>query len=205
MSKKLKKVLWNQKNLSPSIQNYFDAYMGEFNTDCVDSNYPYSAKISEKFRRITKIEGYEEDIRFEGKGTGCWTLRNDHELNSLTADLMACADLLGGLIEKKSSSSLPRGIGADSDKLWISFLDGGVGVHVLIWEHEFTNRVYAKQKTTIRGPIAFRTLCCFLGFEWINRKIYGEEKRTEKKEIFEFIHQNAQPSALEIFRYNNHG
>jgi hypothetical protein len=180
MSKKLKKILWSQKNLSSSIQNYFDAYMGEFNTGCVESNYPYSGKISEKFRRIAQIEEYEKDFRFEGKGSGCWTLQKDHELNSLTGDLMAYADILGGLIEKKSSSSLSSGIGADSDKLWISFLDGGIGVHILISEHEYTNRVYAKQKTTIRGPMAFRTLCCFLGFEWSNLK-FTERKENQKK------------------------
>ena len=62
--KKATKSLWTQSSLTPSIQAYFDAYMGEFSTDWVQSDYPYKGKSSLEFRRISKVDRYDEDIRF---------------------------------------------------------------------------------------------------------------------------------------------
>jgi hypothetical protein len=187
--KKATKSLWTQSSLTPSIQAYFDAYMGEFSTDWVQSDYPYKGKSSLEFRRISKVDRYDEDIRFVGKGIGCWTLKKDYSLGGLTADLLAASDILRSIPEREDSSSLPGGIGADLSKIWTSLLDGGVGVSVLLCEHQTTNRVSVKHRTTIRGPKAFRVLTQFLGFEWNNRKIYGEKEKPSFQEIKECIEQ----------------
>ena len=181
------KSLWNQKSLTPSVSKYFAAYRGEFDTDWIESNYPYQGPPSDAFRRLTKINSYEGFGRFEGKGIGCWGLRGDRTLNPLTADLLAAADALGGKLESESSSEYPRGMGADSAKMWVALLDGGVGVEVVLWEHEYTNRVHARQRTTIRGPRAYRSLLEFLGFKWTNRKLPGEEVYSSHGEIVKLV------------------
>lgn len=134
-----------------------------------------------------KMDKYEASQRFEGKGPGCWTMRADRELNDLTADLLAAADALGGKLEKESSSSSPGGIGVDSGTVWVAFLDGGVGVEVVLCEDEYTNRVKALQRTTIRGPRAYRALLELLGFDWINRRLTGETTTPSHRELIQLV------------------
>jgi len=138
------------------------------------SEYPYQGLASTAFRRVTTIPRHEGYDRFEGKGTGCWGLRRDSMINPLTADLLAAADAIGGQTVYASSSALPGGIGADAGEVWVPLLDGGVGVEVVVWESETTNRVFARQRTTIRGPHAYRALAELLGFSWLTRRLPEE-------------------------------
>jgi hypothetical protein len=182
-------VLWTQDSNTPSVGRYLRAHRGEFNTGSMESGYPYCGPASKSFRRLAIINPHEGYERFEGLGTGCWTLKSDGILNNLTTDLLAAADLLGGISASKSVSALPGGIGIDASKVWVSLLDGGVGVDVHISEHEITNRLSGKQRTTIRGPRAFRVLLDFLGFDWSNRKLIGEAKTPTHSEITSQVDQ----------------
>ena len=175
------KTLWSQKSLTAGVSKYFDAYMGEFDTAQIESDYPYRGRASDVFRWVTEAD--YSGGSFGGNGAGCWVLRRDHSLNNFTADLLAAADTLGGKLEIDNSSALPGGFGADSSRIWTSLLDGGVGVSIELKEHQSTNRVHAKHRTTICGPRAYRVLLELLGFDWINRKLYGETARAMHEEI----------------------
>jgi hypothetical protein len=173
--------------LTPSVSKYFRTYRGEFRTNWMQSDYPYGRKAHQTFRQVLYMGSYEASQRFEGKGIGCWALRSDRILNNLTADLLAAAEALGGHLETKSSSSLPGGIGANSGMVWVALLDGGVGVEVELCEHEYTNRMQASQRTTIRGPRAYRALLELLGFDWINRKLTGESATPRHQEFIQLV------------------
>lgn len=175
--------LWCQQSPTISVSRYFRSFRGEFEFDSIESNYPYNGKASALFRRVTQMSDFEASERFDGRGVGCWAPRSDRILNPMTADLLAAADTLVGKLERTSSSSLPGGICADSRTLWVGFLDGGVGVDVSVWEHEYTNRVKARQRTTVRGPTAYRALLELLGFDWINRRLPGEKATPRHDEI----------------------
>ena len=176
-------TLWTLESPTPSVARYLDAHRGEFDTESVESEYPYAGPTSGRFRQLKTIDPYEGYERFEGLGVGCWTLKSDGILNSLTADLLAAADLMGGKSSSDSVSAFPGGIGIDTSKVWVSLLDGGVGVDVHLSEHEITNRVSGRQRTTIRGPKAYRALLEFLGFSWSNRKLFGELKAPNHGEV----------------------
>ena len=180
-------VLWSQNLPSPSVSRYFNTYKGEFYTDEIESNYPYTGKPSWAFRQVLKMDDYETSQRFEGKGDGCWALQSDRILNNLTADLLAAADALGSNPETESLSSMPMGIGAEYGTVWVALLDGGVGVKVVLCENEYTNRMEARQRTTIRGPRAYRALLELLGFDWINRKLTGEQVTPRHEEIIDLV------------------
>jgi hypothetical protein len=153
----------------------------------MESNYPYHGPASSSFRRLTRVDPRETYDRFEAFGIGCWTLRRDKILNDLTADLLAAADFLRGAMKSNASSAGPGGMGVDSSKVWVSFLDGGVGVEVQLYEHERTNRVSGTQRTTIRGAKAYRALLEVLGFDWINRKLEGEAEKPARDEIAQLV------------------
>jgi hypothetical protein len=187
-------TLWLHEAPSPSVDKYIDAHRGEFNTDWIESGYPYVGPAASCFRRLTKINPCEVYDRFEGQGIGCWTLKRDKILNELTADLLAAGDFLKGKMKTDSVSSAPGGIGAESSKVWVSFLDGGVGVEVLLCEHERTNRVQGTQRTTIRGPKAYRALLELLGFDWINRKLEGEAIKPDRAEILQLVEHALTPT-----------
>jgi hypothetical protein len=192
-------TLWTHDDPTKSVEKYLDAHRGEFDTEYIESAYPYNGSASKYFRRVVTInprEGYE---RFEGRGIGCWTLKSDRILNDLTADLLAAADLLGGKNASKSGSSLPGGIGIDSDEIWVSLLDGGVGVDVHLLEHETTNRISGYQRTTIRGPRAFRVLLELLGFDWSNRKLFGETTAPSHAEIVAEVDQLLSENSQELY------
>ena len=180
--------LWNNNMCPRSVEEYFDAYMGEFDYDWVTSDYPYKGPASAFFRLLTKkVDPYESFARFENMGACGWATKHAGRLNPFTADLLAAAERLGGKLGVESSSSMPGGIGADSGDVWVSLLDGGVGVEVLIWQHQTTNHLHTRQCTTARGPRAYRALLELLGFDWINRKLPGEEVTPTHKEIIALV------------------
>jgi hypothetical protein len=180
-------TLWSQESPTPSVQEYFDTYQGEFDTKEIESDYPYGGRASWYFRQVLKMGAYEASIRFEGKGNGCWALRSDRILNNLTADVLAAAEALGGKLETTSASAMPGGIGADVGTIWVALLDGGVGVDVVLCQHETTNRMQAYQRTTIRGPRAYRALLKLLGCHWINRRLPGESATPSHEEFIQLV------------------
>jgi hypothetical protein len=180
------KILWRQENATPSIYAYFDAIGGEFDTDYIASCYPYSGPAGKVFRPPAKDDA-GRSYRFEGKGTGVWVLVKDHFLNDTTADLLAAADYLGGDIEYHEQGAGPGGIGAEWGSVWVPLLDGGIGVQTLATEDQYTNEMTGGQFTTIRGPRAFRALCEFLGFNWTQRKLAGEDKMPKRGEIVKLV------------------
>jgi hypothetical protein len=168
-------ILWKPENPPRSVDKYMSAFMGEFSqVEDLESDFPYEGKASSTFRQIRTPEQNKWFTRFEGLGEGCWVPKRDSILNNLTADLLAAAEFLGGEMHTQGSSALPGGIGADGRFIWMKLLDGGVGVEVLVSEHEYTNRVSGFQRTTIRGAKAYRALCEFLGFDSPSRKLPGE-------------------------------
>jgi hypothetical protein len=192
-------VIWSRKFQTAGVRKYFSIYRGEFTTDWINSNYPYKGKASSAFRLVTKMESWEAEERFEGGGNGCWALKRDGPLNDLTADLLAAADALGAKLQTKSSSGFPGGIGAESGTVWAALLDGGVGVTVNLWEHQTTNRVHASQRTTIRGPSAYRALLELLGFDWISRKLAGESQKPSHEDYLQIVNNlltQQTPSAI---------
>jgi hypothetical protein len=180
-------TLWLHEAPTISVDRYIDAHRGEFSTNRMVSRYPYHGPPSALFRRLTRIPAHEAYDRFEAHGMGCWTLKRDGILNDLTADLLAAADFLRGKVQADGSCSGPGGIGLDSSKVWVAFLDGGIGVEVQLYEHQSTNRVSGTQRTTIRGAKAYRALLELLGFDWINRKLEGEVKKPDRAEIAQLV------------------
>ena len=180
-------TLWLHEAATPSVGEYIRAHRGEFCTDWMESRYPYQGPPSASFRRLTRIPPWETYDRFEAHGIGCWTLKRDSILNDLTADLLAAADFLRGAVQANGSSAGPGGIGLDRSKVWVAFLDGGIGVEVQLYEHQSTNRVSGTQRTTIRGAKAYRALLELLGFDWINRKLEGEVKKPDRAEILQLV------------------
>ena len=180
-------TLWRQESPTPSVRKYFDTYQGEFDTQEINSDYPYEGKASRYFRQVLGMDEYEAARRFEGKGNGCWALRSDRILNNLTADVLAAAEALGGKLATKSASGMPGGIGAEVGTVWVALLDGGVGVEVTLYEHETTNRMRAYQRTTIRGPRAYRALLELLGCHWIKRRLQGESATPSHEELTQLV------------------
>ena len=184
-------MLWSEESIPESVDEYIASYMGEFDTDMIQSGYPdfYLGKASNAFRRVTKVDYADKELRFVGRGRGCWTLRRDHPLNDLTADLLAAAEALGGTLEWRENGSSAGSFGADSSRMWISLLDGGVGASVVVWQHQNTNRLHVQHRTTVRGPRAYRVLLELLGYDWINRKLCGERRRPTQEEIIEQVNE----------------
>lgn len=187
--------LWTQESPTPSVDRYISLHRGEFDIEDIQSDYPYGGKASGYFRRINAESEWSPFDMFKGQGEGCWVLRRDAILNNLSADLLAAADLLNGKSASSGISGMPGGIGIESGKVWVSLLDGAVGVELHISEHEYTNRVSGRQRTTIRGPLAYRVLLEFLGFDYSPRKLYCESKAPSRKEIREAIQRLKSPTA----------
>ena len=176
-------TLWTQKSPTPSVDQYIDLHFGEFPTDFIESSYPYSGEATDSFRRCSAKDGRKGFDMFPGLGEGCWVPRRDAILNGLTADLLAAADLLQGSASASRASAMPCGIGMDSGRVWVTLLDGGVGVELHVSEHEYTNRLSGHQRTTIRGAMAYRVLLEFLGFDCPPRKLYCEPAPTSQSEV----------------------
>jgi len=182
------KALWTPINTTPSVNRYLNYYGNEFATDFIKPNYPYEGPASKTFRKISNLD-YSRDWerRLEEMGNGCWAVRRDEMLNPLTADLLAAADLLGGVQHRNSSSAAYGGMGVDESIQCVYLLDGGVGVVIRFYEDDRTNSVEASEQTTIRGPRTYRVLTELLGFDWINRKLPEEDKRPTHEEIQEQV------------------
>lgn len=175
--------LWTHESPTPSVEQYLSLHRGEFDTDLIESGFPYSGKASGSFRRFIPESEWTYFDMFKGCGEGCWVLRRDGILNDLSADLLAAADYLKGSSSSSSISGMPGGIGVESGKVWVALLDGGVGVELQVGEDEYTNRVSGSQRTTIRGPMAYRVLLEFLDFDYTPRKLYCESVRVSQSEV----------------------
>ena len=181
-------ALWTHENQTPSVESYFDAHQGEFYVEGVKSAYPYRGfEWEHEFEELENIDPSEGYHRFEGRGSGCWVLCEDEIENSLTADLLAAADLLGGAGEAGGIHGPPGGFGIDQQGVWVGLLDGGVGVEVHIGQDEYTNAPEGWQRTTIRGALALRCLLQFLGFDWINGKLESEVAIPEQEEVKKLV------------------
>ena len=182
-------TLWKYREPTQSVEAYFDAHRGEFRLRGMKSLYPYQGNAWKNFRELPEINPYEGYHRFAGRGEGCWELIRDNIRNNRTADLLAAADLLTGKGESAGITGPPRGFGVDQRGIWVGLLDGGVGVEVHVDQDEETNRPDGWQRTTIRGPRAFRCLLELLGFDWINEKLTGEESSPTRGDIMEEVNR----------------
>lgn len=189
-------TLWSRQELPRSVDAYFSAHRGEFTLSRVKSNYPYVGDPRKHFRELPEINPYEGYHRFEGKGAGCWELVRDNIRNYRTADLLAAGELLLGETSRSGSYGQPGGIGVDQGEVWTGFLDGGVGVEVQVGQDEETNRPEGWQRTTIRGPFAFRCLLELLGFEWIDEKLTGEECWLSHEEVIKEVTERLAASRI---------
>ncbi len=163
------KFLWRDKSIPKSVDSYKDAFAGEINF-YVDSQYPYQGPPSRRFKQI-KPKPVDNTSASSEQPMGKWALNSDRAPNSLTADLLAAAEALGG---KPDMGGLSGVCSADSNWLQIQLLDGGVFVHVTLSEHPTTNRVSADQRTRVRGSKCYRTLLELLGFDQPPIKLPGE-------------------------------
>ena len=189
-SEKHPETLWSPKELPVSVDAYFSAHRGEFSLRHVKSKYPYGSDAWKKLRALPEINPYEGYHRFEGRGEGCWEPVRDKIRNPLTADLLATAELVSGKTRRTGTHGAPGGIGIDQSEVWVGFLDGGVGVEVHIGEDEETNRPEGWQRTTIRGPLAFRCLVEFLGFDWISEPLANEDAVPSQEDVRRLINKN---------------
>jgi hypothetical protein len=181
------KLLWSQEGPPDSVNEYFDAYMGEFGTDWIESGYPYKGPAEAVFLELSESDLKDGFDRFQGQGIGCWVLRNNDTLNDLTADLLAAAELLGGELWTDGSSAAPGGTGVDAGAVWLKLLDGGVGAEVVLCEADRTNEVEASQVTTVRGARAFRCVVELLGFDPSIEVLPGETKAASREDITQLV------------------
>jgi hypothetical protein len=158
---------WGPDNPSPGVRAYLNAHY-EFSRP-IRTDFPY--------------DGVSWSTRFRSEPDGGWTLRRDHISNNLTADLIAAAERLSRNLATTRNPGVPGGIYAEGATVWIALLDGGMGVEFSQYEHEYTNRVHASQKTRITGPLAFRVLLQFLRFELPHRRLKGELRVPDVHEI----------------------
>lgn len=182
-------TLWSRQDLPTSIDAYFDAHQGEFSLSRVKSRFPYAGNPWKQFRELTEINPYDGYHRFKNKGAGCWELVRDKIRNAVTTDLLAAADILSGETSRLGINGQPGGIGIDQNEVWVGFLDGGVGVEVQIGQDEYTNRPEGWQRTTIRGPRAFRCMLELLGFDWIVENLTGEATAPQRAEVISEVNK----------------
>lgn len=166
--------LWELSDPPPLVELYIDAHAGEFDIGWLCSEYPYSGPASNRFCRLSARDPRPHLATFDGLGAGGWRALSERPLNSLTADLLATADHLGGGARRQTTSAGPWRIGLDTTQIWIPLFDGGLGLDFQIYEDEYTNRVSARQRTVIRGPMTYRILLELLEFSWCSRRLPGE-------------------------------
>lgn len=188
--------LWKYRRPTTSVDLYFSSHQGEFSLSRMKSLYPYKGNVWKSFRELPKINYYEGFHRFEGRGAGCWEILRDEICNNRTADLLAAADRLGGNGTSEGTYGPPGGFGVDQCGVWVGLLDGGVGVEVQVGQDEHTNRPEGWQRTTIRGPLAFRCLVELLGFDWIDQKLMAEEVPPCHAKITNLVHDLLTKSRL---------
>ena len=127
---------FSPKRPPQAVRTYFGMHRGElvlvdFQNErdaWLDSPHPRDGQLlAEDFRRVSEKKATLSQ-HFPGRGQGCWTLSYDYPGSWSTALVLAVGSALGGKAERTGSSGMPGGIGVDSGELWVSFLDGGVGV-----------------------------------------------------------------------------
>jgi hypothetical protein len=179
--------LWTIGAPSPSVKTYIDGIRSEFSLNySFKSSFPYSGLASKKFRFVRDAKEQFFYFPFPFKNAGCWKLRQDGFQNNLTADVLAAVDLLGGN-SKSNSFAYMAPSGLEGDNIVIPLLDGGVTVYLRIVEHSVTNNVRGYQGTFIWGPHAYRVLTMFLGFDWSPRRLTGEERIPQPRQIWDVV------------------
>ncbi len=176
------KFLWRDKSIPKSVHSYIDAFSGEIDFYS-DSAYPYQGPPSKRFKQI-KPKLVDNAPASNEQPIGKWALKSDRAPNSLTADLLAAAEALGGKPDAGGLSSMGA---ADSNWLQIQLVDGGVFVHVTLSEHPTTNRVSANQRTRVRGSRCYRLLLELLGFDQPPIKLPGEVTVPKIEEIVDQV------------------
>ena len=156
-----------------SVRAYFGLHRGELvlvdfqheRDAWMESPHPRDGNlVAEDVQRVP-AEQASLSNHFPGRGEGCWTLAYDYPGSWSTALVLAVGSALGGKAERTGSSGMPGGIGVDSGELWVSFLDGGVGVRLDLGQDEWTNQIEGFQTTTIRGPAALAAVFDALRFD----------------------------------------
>jgi hypothetical protein len=164
---------FSPKRPPQAVRTYFGMHRGElvlvdFQNErdaWMDSPHPRGGQLlAEDFRRVSEKKATLSQ-HFPGRGQGCWTLSYDYPGSWSTALVLAVGSALGGKAERTGSSGMPGGIGVDSGELWVSFLDGGVGVRLDLGQDERTNQIEGFQTTTIRGPAALAAVFDALRFD----------------------------------------
>ena len=176
------KYLWQHGSIPQSIESYGAAFSGEIDF-FIDSGYPYQGPASRRFKQI-KSKPTESGQTPSDEPLGEWALKNDRAPNSLTADLLAAAEALGGNTDLGGISCLG---GADSSWLRMELLDGEVYVEVSLSEHPNTNRVRADQTTKLRGSRCYRVMLELLGFDQPPIKLPGEQAVPKIEDIAEEV------------------
>ena len=182
------KVLWTHTAPTRGVERYLSAHRGEFRLRGMKSRFPYSGDAVRAFWELHEINPYEGYHRFaKGASEGCWMLIKDKIRNNLTADLLAAAEALSGAVATNATYGPAGGYGVDTGEVWVSLLDGGVGVEVQVGEDDETGRPEGWQRTTIRGPKAYRCLLELLGFNFISEKLTGESLTPSHREIIDMV------------------
>lgn len=182
------KVLWTHTAPIRGVERYLSAHRGEFRLRGMKSRFPYSGDAVRAFRELHEINPYEGYHRFaKGASEGCWMLIKDKIRNNLTADLLAAAEALSGPVATNATYGPAGGHGVDTGEVWVSLLDGGVGVEVHVGQDDETGRPEGWQRTTIRGPKAYRCLLELLGFNFISEKLTGESLTPSHREIIDMV------------------
>jgi hypothetical protein len=176
--------LWTKESPTPSVKQYIDGTSAEFPYFLFESAFPYQGLASSEFRFIRDVKKQFPYFRFSFNHTGGWKLRRDRFQNNVTADVLAAADFLGG---KMKSDSFAYMSGLEGDDIFIPLLDGGVTAYVRIVEHGVTNNLSGYQGTFIWGTLAYRALTAFLGFEWSPRRLTGEERVPQMKQVWDVV------------------
>lgn len=159
---------WWPDSKNSATSKYIAAHY-EFWPDHIVSGVPYSIKTwNVLFKSIP--------------GTNAWKLKRDHIMNGLTADLLAAAESLGQENATNSFAGSPRGIGAEETNIWVPIADGGIFLTFSQSEHEYTNKVQARQATIILGAAALRMLIKKLGIGSPSRLLKGEKSDCNKQE-----------------------
>ncbi len=168
---------WCPNSMPDAVRRYVRPFRVEFDMWEVGSDLPYSGPASALFRRSsgrrTDRSGFHRFAKLKS-WHGLWEPRDQDILTAVTADLLATAHALGGRLCFQSSPSGPGGVHAEADDVWVALLDGGVGVEIELREHQTTNRVTARQRSTIRGAAVYRAVTRAMGFDHMRRRLPGE-------------------------------
>jgi hypothetical protein len=168
---------WSSCEMPEAVRRYVRPYRIEFDTTELDSELPYSGPASAVLRRSTcrsaDRSGFHRFANLK-EWDALWEPRSHAPLSAITADLLATAHALGGRLCYRNSPGGPGGFHVEGDDVWIALLDGGIGVEVELYEHQTTNRVSARQRTTIRGSATYRAVTRAMGFDHVHRRLPGE-------------------------------